>query len=426
MSPSTIQPRAWEGICALAVWVLLTIATLLMSWPGWAFLLFPIPSLLIGLDALGPRPLFVRWQVGLGAIGVRRLSAVLVAAALAVGWLTLTAPAPRSDQPPILTCAARDLLRGMDPYQTYEPQCLALLHINRAGVTPLEEGPFRNDTSYPRRAQLAAVLRRDQRDGGHAGFPAFGYPPDAALLVLPVAWAGWLGISLWVAAMSALLLLAIWGWRFDRVAPLLAWQLLGLALLWYLYRWNPEEISYLLLALAFARIDRVRVSALALAGAVCSNPLAWPAALIYGAVLARDRRRRARLFWVVGAILVGTLPWLLFDHRLLGELWTFVTLPEFPLGGSLGVLAPLPSHSHLVFELGLLLGVGLAAAVAVRWPAWRWAMAVLVYGAFLLSWRGLLIYYTPVFWLSPAVVVGACRLTEKARSASAPLAAVSG
>lgn len=220
-------------------------------------------------------------------------------------------------------------------------------------------------------------------------------------------------ISIWVAAISTLLLLAIWGRRLGETALICAWQLSAFALLWFLYRWNPEDLSYLLLALAFARIDKARVSSLAMAAAVCTNPLSWPAAAVYIAIDARLPERRRRWWWLGGGVALGILPWMIWDHDLLAQLWRFLNLREFPFGPSLGDLARLPASSHLVYTGGLLVGIAMCTFVAWRWPAWRWSLAVVVYGSFMLSWRGLADYYMPILWLSPAVLVGACRLSAK-------------
>ncbi|HUY24553.1 MAG TPA: hypothetical protein VMV09_04525, partial [Candidatus Saccharimonadales bacterium] len=71
---------------------------------------------------------------------------------------------------------------------------------------------------------------------------------------------------------------------------------------------------------------------------------------------------------------------------------------------------PPPNHFHWLFTLGLLVGMVSCALVAWRWPRWRWSMAVVVYGSFVLSWQAPLFYVMPILWLSPAVALGACRL----------------
>lgn len=410
MNPATLQARGWQGLCATLLWVGLMAVFSIIPLPTWADPLFPLPSLLLVADALGPRPLFVRWRVGVGPGAARLISALVVGLAVSVAWLALADPTPTTDQPPTIVCAARDLWHGVDPYNTYEPQCLARLRPRTYSATPLEQGPFRQNTKYPSQAQISSALKRDQARGSHAGFPAYGYPPDTPLLILPVAFAGWPGISIWVAVLSALLLAAIWGRGLAGAAPVFAWQLAGLALLWASFRWNPEDLSYLLLALSLARIDRARLSSVLLAAAISTNPLAWPITPVYLAILIRRPERRARWVWLLAALALGTLPWLIWDHRLPQHLWGFLTLAEFPIGASLGVLAKLPSHSHLIYSAGMLAGIAGCTLVAWRWPSWRWTMAALVYGAFLLSWRGPLYYFMPALWLGPAIVLGACRI----------------
>ncbi|MGC1185316.1 MAG: hypothetical protein WBA31_09230 [Candidatus Dormiibacterota bacterium] len=411
MDRATLDARAWQGISVIAVWLLLA----LIPSPLWVHPLVPIPSLVIAANALGPRPWFVRWGLRGSPQRGLLLSAAVVGIAFAFGAVALAEPRPTTDQPLTITCAARDLWHGVDPYLTYEPQCLAALHSLSTSVTPLERGPFATVTTYPSTSSLRRAIVHDQKNGSHAGFPAYGYPPEAALLILPVAFTGWTGISLWTLALSALLVAASWGRPERGKAVAFAWQMAGLALLWAAFRWNPEDLSYLLLALSFARIDRAKLSSVALAAAVCSNPLTWPAVPVYLAILARDRDRVTRWTWLAGGVAVGILPWMIWDHHLLTQLWTFVTLPEFPLGASLGVLAQLPSHSHLIYDVGLLAWIGTCTYLAWRWPRWRWSMVVLVYGCFVLSWRAPLYYFMPVLWLSPAVALGACRLTESSR-----------
>jgi hypothetical protein len=410
---STLEARAWQGLAAIAVWVLVTLGLAFFTAPRWVDPLVPLPSLAIALDTLGPRPLFVRWQVKLSRRLASALAAGVLGIAVAVALLTLAAPSPTTDQPYIITCAARDLWHGVDPYTTYEPQCLARLNARFDAITPLERGPFAHLHNYPTSAQLVAASVHDQLHHSHAGFAAYGIPPEGALLILPVAFAGWSGISLWVLALTALLVAAIWIKPPAAGRAILAWQVAALAVLWASFRWNPEDIAYLLVALSFARIDRPRISSVCLAAAVCSNPLCWITVPVYLAILARDPRRRTRVAWLVGGVAVGILPWLLWDHALLAELWRFVTVPNFPLGASLSALVHLPSHLERLFTGGLVIGIAMCTYVAWRWPAWRWSMAVVVYGAFVLGWQAPLFYIMPVLWLSPAVALGACRLSRR-------------
>lgn len=412
MAP-TLEARAWQGLAAIALWCVISVGAAHIAIPGWVAPLILLPSLAISLDTLGPRPLFVRWHLRMPKKSSSVLATTVLGIGLAVAFLTLSAPTPTTDQPYIITCAARDLWHGVDPYNTFEPQCIARLRPATNAVTPLEQGPFARLHQYPSSSQLAVALARDQRDNSHAGFAAYGLPPEAALAIFPVAFGTWFEISLWVAALSALLMAAIWARARPWSPPALAWQVAGLALLWASFRWNPEDIAYLLLALSFARIDRPRVSAVAMAAAICSNPLSWITVPVYLAILAREPGFRTRVVWLSGGVLIGVLPWLIWDHALLGELWRFIALPLFPFGASVATLVPPPNHFHWLFTLGLLVGMASCALVAWRWPRWRWSMAVVVYGSFVLSWQAPLFYVLPILWLSPAVALGACRLEHK-------------
>lgn len=116
---------------------------------------------------------------------------------------------------------------------------------------------------------------------------------------------------------------------------------------------------------------------------------------------------------------VGALPWWVWDRDLPLQLWRFITLPEFPTGAALGILFPGQSTLKPMLLLAFLLAIATCTYVAVKLPQWGWAMAALVWGAFLVSWRAPLYYYDAAFWLSPAVLMGWTRFQ---RLPSTPLA----
>ncbi len=412
-----LRQRAWQGIFSVALWVVLSLVVSFAPLPQWAAMWFPIPVLLIAGDAVGPSPLFVRHNLGVtrGTYAIAEVAVILAALYFGVGALLNSAP--RSDQPLTLACAARDLVRGIDPYSTFEPQCLQELHYTGVAVTPLMTGPFAKDRSYPSNAQLIRAVRQDQAEGRGAGFPAFGYPPEATLLLVPVAFASWTWISLWVAAISCTLALAMWLPRPRVPRALIAWQLVALAMVWIPFRWNPEIIAYLLLGCSFALINQRRVSPIAMAAAVLTNPLSWLAGPVYIAITAREPGFRPRMKWLSISLVVGLLPWYLWDHNLPAELWRFVTLREFPLGASVGTLLPLSSGAKPILTAAF--GILALSAAATAWlrPQLRWAMAVAVWGAFLVSWRAPLYYYVPILWLTPALLAGMARLSAEGPTA---------
>jgi len=410
-APSDLATRALQGVLALLVWTGLAYVSHTPPIPAWVEPLAPLPSLVLIVNALGPHP----WGALLLHGRKPRVpwAAAIIALAAILLLLQLADAQPETDQSVLLTCASRSLLSGANPYLLYEPQCTAQLRYQGLNLTPIATGPFAHLRQVPSpRRELVAELR-DRRTGGHGGFIPYGYPPDASLLLLPVAFSPWLGIWGFVMALCIVLLLLIWGpgarppgWR-----ALLALQLLALGIMASAFTlgWDPEYVSYLLLALAFARIDRARVSSLALAAAVCTNQLTWVAVPIYLAITLRDGHRASRMGWLVGGLVVGIVPWWVWDHALLSELLHVLTLPYFPGGQSLGALFPAPTHTVL-FLIGFLGAIGICTLVAWRSRSWRWAMAGAVWGSFILSPRGFGYYFLPMFWLSPAILLGAWRL----------------
>ncbi len=407
--PSAVSQghRALIGLLSVVVFAAGEGWIALASPPNWLAIWFPVPAALIGAAALLPTP-FLAWA---GRPWVRpalqnAAAAVIVAAATAIGVSTIGQMPTTWDQPLTLTCAARDLLHGRIPYLTYEPQCEASLNFHGTASTPIATGPFRHDAHYPSATAVATQMRTDQRSGTHSGFPAFGYPPLAALPVLPVAYASWAEIDLWVCFLT-ILALGIMFFRQPDLAPLLiAWQCAGLASLWYAFGWNPEEIAYLLLAIAFARLPWPRISAVALALALLSNPISWVVAPVYLAIASHQPNFKARLRWLAGVLMATLLPWLLWDPALPRQLWTFISLPEFPLGATIATLFPVHTRWHPVFLLLFILVIVACAVTARRWPGIGWAMVPIVFLSFLVSWHAPVYYYLAVLWLTPAAALG--------------------
>ena len=403
---TNLRTRAWQGIFATALWVILTVGVWPIALPLWLAIWYPLPVLLLAADALGPSPIFVRLGLRPTWRPFLLVEALIVTLAVLAGISAVTNPIPRSDQPLTLTCAARDLLRGHDPYATFEPQCLKALDYRGVSLTPLRSGPFARSVAGPSSSALAAVAKREEARGTHAGFPAFGYPPEAILTLLPVAYDGWTAVALWVALVCALILLLIYLPRPRAPTSVIVWQLAALALVWFPFGWNPELVGYLLVGVAFSLIHLRRTSSVALGVAVLTTPMAWVAAPIHLAIAWRDPLHWRRYGTLFLTLVVGTVPWWIWDHALPFQLWRFITLPEFPTGAAAGIL--ITSHPGIkpLLTLTFLLAIAACAFVAVKLPQWGWSMAALVWGAFLFSWRAPLYYYDAAFWLSPAVLAG--------------------
>ncbi|MGH7643505.1 MAG: hypothetical protein ACRENX_10960 [Candidatus Dormibacteria bacterium] len=414
-----LEERSLQVILALLLWTGIAYLSHTPPMPAWVEPLAPLPSLLLVTDALGPRPLgarFLRLHRSR-----RRWAAALILLASGLLLFQLTEAQPETDQAVLLKCASRSLLSNSDPYLLYEPQCAAEVGYRGVNLTPIATGPFAHLHRVPSPYQQRVAELRDQHSGGHGGFIPYGYPPDASLLLLPVAFGPWLAVWGYVMALCIVLLFCIWG-RAPRPPGwvfLLALQVLSLSIMASAFTlgWDPEYLSYLLLALAFARIDQPRVSSLALAAAVCTNQLTWVALPIYLAITLRESDWRPRLSWLLGGLIVGVVPWWIWDHALPSEIAHVLTLPYFPGGQSIGALSSSPAHTVL-YLLGLLAGIAACTVIAWRYGSWRWAMAGVVWGSFILSPRGFGYYFLPMFWLSPAILLGAWRLGRAHLSAA--------
>lgn len=405
-----MEVRFLQGLLSILVWLAWTVVAGVVRAPAVGYFVVIAVAVLLSADAVSERPLCRHLSIGTKAGSVARAgSTVFVLLFALAAVVKVLSPIPIIDPPVTLLCAAQNIRDGVVPYTTYEPQCYRQVGYRLTNLTPLETGPFARDTHYPSaRAQLT-VLRRDERLGLTSGFPAFGYPPDSALILVPVAFSGWPIVSVWVAMMCAGLLAMMWRPPVPSRGLLIGWQLGGLLLPLLAFGWDPELVSYLLLATSFALSNWPRRSAVALAGAVCTNPLTWLAAPVYLVISSRYPLYRRRVAWLMLGLAVGIVPWIIWDHELLQQVWRFLVMPEFPIGVALGIFARLPSRSHPLYLVGLVAVIGAAAACACRWERWRWSCAVAVYLAFLVSWRGPVFYYFAAFWLAPAVLAGRCR-----------------
>lgn len=410
LTRENVKWRGWQLFMCLPVWLATKFVLVAVHAPIWLLVWFPLPAIALAVDALGPHPLFLRGTRKPLLPVLLALQAIFLALSVILAVAAVQSPKPRSDEPITLKCASQDVLRGVDPYSTFEPQCEASLGLNGRYATPLTNGPFASDHRYPQERQIRAAMQADERTGSHSGFPAYGYPPEAALLLLPVAFVGWSATSAWVALVTAMLLAVTWGGRTRAPSVLVVTQVSGFALMWGSFGWNPELIAYAALGLSFARIDRRRGSAAAMALAVLTNPLAWLAAPVYLSLTSKLPAWRDRMAFLALSLAVGTIPWLVWDPRLPTELWHFISAPEFPLGAAVGALFSVPSPMHWVLTGTFGLTIAGCTYIAWRAPSWGLAMAVAVLAAFLVSWRGLLFYYDAIFWLSPTILAGAFRL----------------
>lgn len=402
-TPTDVPGRSTAILAALIAYFGGLAVLNLTNGPRW--LAVPLVLLATALLAMGflPRtPLTTtRWPL-------QFQWAVFTTSALMAGWLvipTLTAPAVRSDQWPSIQCAAQSVLAGSDPWQESEVQCMASLSLHTADLTPLRSGPFAHQP-YPPKAQILRVEGEDQATHTSAGFPDYGYPPLAAVWILPVAHAGLKYVSWYVVAILLVMLALSWARHLPAAMVPLGAQLLVFAIFLSGFNGDPEVLGYAALVCSYLWLDRPRASSVWLSIAVLSNPLCWVALPGWLGIVLGEADRRRRVGWLFGATAALLLPWLTWDHSLLAELWRFATLPEFPIGFSIAALTNYPYPPSQAF-LAMFVAVVVALAVlAWRRPRYRWLCAAVVWTAFLVNWRGNAYYLLPLFWLSPAILAG--------------------
>jgi hypothetical protein len=375
----------------------------LLGAPHWVAILIVLGASALVWRSCAPHASRGRWL-----LGARAQWACFVAALCLMAWTIAPAllhSSVQDDQAPSIRCAAQALWHGADPWLEGEPECMASLAFSAPDLTPLRVGPFA-EHGYPTRAAITTVEHRDISTGSSEGFPRYGYPPLAALWMLPVAYAGWQLTTWYILAVLVVLLALVW-WRPTPNRMLLAIpQMLGLAMFVAAFNGDSEVLAYASLIVAFAWLDRPRASAIWMGVALLSNPLAWIVVPGWLTLILRTPNWRVRLGWLVGSTMAGLAPWLVWDHSLLVQLWHFVTLPEFPLGIALGALTHYPYPPSWPFFALFAAAVAGLAGLAWWQPKWRWACAAAVWGAFALSWRGNAFYFLPLFWLSPAILIG--------------------
>lgn len=405
-APLALSDRAALGLLSVLAYMAAEAWLAFASPPVWLAIWFPLPAAFFAANALLPQPILrPRGRPWPGRLGRKVIAALVIVGSATVGITALTQSPTTWDQPLTMTCAARDVLQGRIPYLTYEPQCEKSLHFDGTAATPIAQGAFANYHRYPPATAVSAQMRIDEAAGQHSGFPAFGYPPLAALLLLPVAYSTWTVINLWVCTLT---LLAIGLAYLPRPRPpllLIAWQFAGLGALWYAFGWNPEELAYLALVVAFAQFGRAQASAVALGVAVLTNPISWVVAPVYLAIATHHGEFKTRLRWLAGTIAITLIPWSFWDPALPHQLWTFITLPEFPLGATVASLAALPAALHPLLLAAFVAAVAACAWVASQRPALSSTMIPLVLLSFLVSWHAPAYYYLAILWLPPAAAL---------------------
>ncbi len=323
------------------------------------------------------------------------LAVVAAGTAIQVGE-AVAGPTPiTNDTTAVTVCAAQDMLRGQNPYQTPELACLHRLGLSPMLSTPLARGPFVHLRRYPTRAQILGAARQAVRGSSAArAFLAHAeYPPLAPVWILPVAWTAQRWRVLWTVGALLLFLIVIGreaGPYWPAGVLIMLLQFGAGSVVNYVMIGGAEVYAYLLAGLAMIWIRHPRRSAVCMVLAVGSNQLAWFLVPGYVILAWGQGRLRQRLAAGTAATLLAVVPLLLIYRGAATASLGLMFSPEFALGLGLVVLRQAGYLPHLSERLLN----GTAAVAMVGGAAWgalstRWrAVSVLVpVAAFWFAWR---------------------------------------
>ena len=350
---------------------------------------------------------------------------VVAPAVVAIGLITVGIGLPALLRPtaPInddvtasIICASQDVLGGHDPYLTPELACLHRLSASPVLGTPLREGVFLHQRTYPTPEQILGLSSSSARSGFHTpAFAVFGYPPLSCVWMLPAAWSdhsGWVALTLSAAGLWLLAVGFLAGELWPAVVLLMLLQFGDGSVIGAATQGDGEFFPYALAILALILIDRPRWSASCLALAVASNPLAWPVALGYLALAARLPRLRQRLTWLAGTLLIVLTPWVLLERGVVAGVVGLILQKNFPSGiGLVALLGPgPPNFLRYVLVTSMAMAFVGWCGLTLRHPRWLPTVPVLATAFLWISWRSDVNYLAQVFPLAVAMIVGLHRL----------------
>jgi hypothetical protein len=328
-------------------------------------------------------------------------------------------------------CAARLVLRGVDPYASLNIfDCYAELGIGADRTTPLRRGEFADISVYPTDDQLDAAwaLRAPERESVEfVTRPS--YPALSFLLITPFVALGWDTNRLYVLCLIAAMALVVLRTP-TSLRPFMLTALLGAASLAAFTVTGSADLLYVLpLAAAWLWRER-RWSALAYGVAAATKQLAWFFAPFYLIAVVtthgwREGLRRAAI--AAGVFAVTNLPFILWHpvDWLVG-ITTPLSEPMFARGagivflGTNGGFPLLPASAYLALEATCAI-----VCLAVAWRTRRTSPELGVVLALLplfFAWRSLFSYFF-IFPLFAAAAVARMPLgeitPERARAAGA-------
>lgn len=333
---------------------------------------------------------------------------IYVGTAIVVGGTLvsmLVDAAPPTDTGPIIVCAAQNIVDGINPYLTGEEVCARQINEPVAMDTPLITGPFAHIKIT--NSVLLKVRNEDLKEGSNAGFLVYGYPPLQALWILPVAFAGFRVMDIYVLLLVGGMLTYMW-WRANVPyrSLLVCATLLAICLdvtLGFLVS-DPEIIGYMLLGGAFLLITRPREASVWMALAVLTTPNAWILMPVWVAMAAPLSHHGTRLRWFLGSLCALIIPLLVIWPRLPEYMVSYLTAKLIPLGVSIAELWGYPYPPSWIFFLLFAVSVLVCAVLAYRFPTWRYAMVCATSALWMISWRASSAYLMLGLWMAPALL----------------------
>jgi hypothetical protein len=307
---------------------------------------------------------------------------VCVMALVGASWLSAAPRAHSGDWTPyhndaiaLNECAARLLLAGHDPYSDLDVYtCYALLGIGADRTTPLRQGLFARNGSYPTDSQLDTVWsiesHQSQQQVEFESKPS--YPALSFVLIAPWVALGWdtnvLYLLCLIVAMFLVVLRAPGGLR-----PFMLTGLLGAASLAAFTVAGSADLLYALPLVAAWLWREKRWSGLLFGIACATKQLAWFFGPFFFIAIATREGWRAAIRKSAGAFVVfalANLPFILADPRAwIAGVSAPVADPMFPRGAGLIFLTLndlLPLWPPLVYT-----GFEVAAFAACLAIAWR-------------------------------------------------------
>jgi hypothetical protein len=329
-------------------------------------------------------------------------------------------------------CAARLLLDGRDPYAELDVfTCYARLGIGADRTTPLRQGLFARDGSYPSDDELDAIwAARSHESALNVEFESKpSYPALSFVLIAPWVGLGWdtnaLYVLCLVAAMGLVLLRAP-----ARLRPFVLTGLLGAASLAAFTVGGSADLLYALPLLAAWLWREKRWSGVVFGIACATKQIAWFFAPFYLIAVLAQQGARAAMRKAIEAFVVFAvvnLPFILADPRAwIAGVSAPLADPMFPRGAGLiflglnGLLPLWDPQAYTALEVA-----AFAVCLAVAWRVRRTSPelgAVLAMVPLFFAYRSLFSYFflLPLFAFAAVVRMPVGELDpERARAAGA-------